>query len=324
MKDYKEIAKNVLRRGLEEMERSRRRKRALVRGGCTAAALGLVAVISMGAFWGKGRQQEKDSSGQLASAENMEVIKNPASDGAFAGDVSGLDGGQGDLTGKDATMDGDPSGYGVGAGKDAIGSLGEPSGYEPVPGGRTDWNEKGETDPESNQKAPVVENSHPAWTEEAVLPNGQNSASESAADEEFLPGGAVDGGIATTTSKKMISSYPEDAVYCYAAPKNGEFFCSAPLVHAMEEYGDEVLYRVVVEIFRDGNMVREQVTERISGEEKLEWSRLEELGYMVAWEQYDDGQEQRRYFMLHATKEQLEEFAVNEEYGYMLRFFDEP
>lgn len=306
MKDYKEIAENVLRRGSEQRERERRKKRALVRGGCTAA-LGLAVVIGVGALWGKTGRQDENPERQLANLGT----------GGF-----GMDSGQGGFSEKDGTMDGDPVGYGIGADKDGVGNSGNSFSDDPVPGGKTEKGEEGELDPE-DAEGTIVEDSMPARVEEADLPDRESAADQSGQ----LPGGAfVNGASASeegTTEfqerKKIISSYPEDAVYCYAAPGNGEFFCSVPLTHAMEEYGDDVLYRVVAEIFCNGDAINP-----VSEEAKYEWDRLEELGYKLVRKRYDDGEGSGSYFVLQATKEQLEKFPISEEYGYVFRFFDEP
>ncbi|MDE7327587.1 MAG: hypothetical protein K2N63_15145 [Lachnospiraceae bacterium] len=139
--------------------------------------------------------------------------------------------------------------------------------------------------------------------------------------ENFEPAQVEENSIITMPPMKMISSYQEKekAVYCYAAPKEGEFFCSTPLKHAMEEYGEEVLYKVVVQLFCDGSVVEPE-----SEEAKLEGERLAGLGYTVVWESYGDGEEVSQYIMLHATKKQLTKFDAGNQYGYMFRFFDEP
>lgn len=334
MKDYKEIAQEVLRRGAEEISRNKKRQRMFLRGGCTVAVAGLfLAVCATARYGGKTRQEAE---GQLAALNPTGIsgakdTGNPGTgygavqgsaglEGTASVDFSGLDKGQGGFT----DVDGDPAGYGSGSGSDPSGHDpapdgdpsgydpsghdpvpgGNPSGYEVAPGGKTD----GELDPESIMGGNSVENAEFAQQGE------KDAADDGGKASEGTPGNET----GTAQPTEMISSYPEDAVYCYAAPENGEVFCSVPLKHAMEEYGDGVLYRVVVDLFCDGEEIRPE-----SGEAKLAMEGVIELGYTVLWENCDNGGEVRRYYILHATRQQLTEFDAGEEYGYVIRFFDE-
>lgn len=362
MKDYREIAQDVLQRGAQEIERNKKRRRMFLCWGTTAAVAGLAAVVGIGVWYGKPPRQ--DAAGQFAALDQMENsgknnigrkdtvdvldVEDGASQGVaepdykVQGDLSGMDGGAGDFSDLDGGMegfsdlDGDPAGYSSGMGGDSSGydpaldgapsgndptldstqsdhdpvPGGNPSGYDVAPGGEM----QGELDPESKEGNFGWYNI-PAQMEETKQPGEMDTAD---INGTFV-GGVPDGGVETTQPMEMISSYPEDAIYCYAAPGNGEVFCSAPLTHAMEEYGDTVRYRVLVELFHDGNEI-----DAADGEAKLAMEHAIELGYTVAWEKYDDGEEVKCYYMLHATKEQLTGFDAGEEYGYILRFFDEP
>ncbi len=306
MKDYKEIAQDVLRRGAKELERNKKRQRAFLRRGCTVAAFGLAAAVGIGVWYGKKPRQS--AAGQYAAVNPAGVTWGKDGGGKGAGDktsqgnigldgmVTGMDGGQGGFT----DMDGDPSGYGPVPG-------GNTSGDSPVFDGETD----GGFDPEN-----VIGNSgEDFWPEQEQNQPGEQDAADM---NGKFPDGAVGDEVTATQPMEMISSYPEDAIYCYEAPKNGEVFFSVPLSHAMEEYGDAVLYKVVVDLFRDGEQVSPE-----SGEAKLALERVIELGYTVVRESYEEGEEVRHHYMLHATKEQLTEFDAGEEYGYMIRFFGE-
>lgn len=321
MKDYKEIAQDVLRRGAKELERNKKRQRALLRRGCTVAAFGLAAAVGIGVWYGGKPRQEAE--GQLAALNPTGIAgakdtANPGTgdgavqgsmglEGTALGDFTGLDGDQGGFT----DMDGDPAGYAPGAGGNPSGHDpapdddpsgfvydpvpgGNPSGYDVAPGGKMD----GELDLESI--------------------SAQQREKDAADDDGKASEGTPGNETGTAQPTEMISSYPEDAVYCYTAPENGEVFCSVPLKHAMEEYGDGVLYRVVVDLFSDGEWILPE-----SGEAKLAMEGVIELGYTVLWENCDNGGEVRRYYILHATRQQLTEFDAGEEYGYMIRFFGE-
>lgn len=122
-----------------------------------------------------------------------------------------------------------------------------------------------------------------------------------------------------STIRPMISSYGSMASSAsYQSPDNGACRYSIPLREAMEEYGDTVLYCVVVDVFSDNQML-----EANSEAVKNERERLAELKYTVALETYYDGTMNHYYFSLHATQEQLTNFLQNDNYGYMFWLYDE-
>ncbi len=86
----------------------------------------------------------------------------------------------------------------------------------------------------------------------------------------------------------------------------------------MEEYGDMVLYKTVVDVFSDNNMF-ESNSEAVKNEIK----RLAEIDYTVDFEHYNDGTMDHYYFVLYATQEQLTNFVRNDNYGYMFWLYDE-
>ena len=117
----------------------------------------------------------------------------------------------------------------------------------------------------------------------------------------------------------MISSYGSmDFSACYVSPDNGSYSYSIPLREAMKKYGNTVLYRVVVDVFCNNQML-----EANSEAVKKEMERLSELEYTVAFEKFTDGTIHRYYFTLHATQEQLSNFVENDNYGYMFWLYDE-
>lgn len=125
-------------------------------------------------------------------------------------------------------------------------------------------------------------------------------------------------GAAIGDSRPMIESYKTDADACYAPPKNGEVGLSMPLRGVIAENGDSARYRVVVDLFRDG-----QPLDADSGEAAAERERLAELGYTVAYETaYDHGGQVSAYFTLHATRDQLDTLPAGG-YGYMLFLYGE-
>ena len=103
-----------------------------------------------------------------------------------------------------------------------------------------------------------------------------------------------------------------------AAPANGEFGFSIPLRSAMEEYGDSVLYRVVIDVFKGKKQLASD-----NSIVKAEEERLSAKGYTVAVENYYDGSENHYRFTLHAEYDELKNFAASEDYGYFISLYDE-
>ncbi|MBQ9458761.1 MAG: hypothetical protein IJU66_02400 [Oscillospiraceae bacterium] len=116
-----------------------------------------------------------------------------------------------------------------------------------------------------------------------------------------------------------VESYPMDVEACYTAPKNGEVGYSIPLGEAMEEYGDNARYRVVVDRFQD-----EQPMDPTGDEVEAEMDRLAAVGIVSAYERlYDHDVQERAYFTIHATRYELEHFPPSDDYGYMLFLYSE-
>ncbi len=120
--------------------------------------------------------------------------------------------------------------------------------------------------------------------------------------------------------RRIISSYAagDTPSASYATPENGQRCFSTPLQQAMDAYGDRVLYRVVVDVFRDKELL--SADSRPVREER---ARLSDSGYTVAYETVSDGESAHSYFSLHATYDELTGFAANERYGYFLFLYEE-
>lgn len=118
----------------------------------------------------------------------------------------------------------------------------------------------------------------------------------------------------TPEGVRIIDSYAKQwRVVCYVAPENGEFILSVPLREALTEYGDDVIYRVLLEIRQDGHSL-----EKESADVQKEKTRLSSLGYTFISDSPDE------YFLyMQATKEQLRNFACDSQYGYFMRFYFE-
>lgn len=120
--------------------------------------------------------------------------------------------------------------------------------------------------------------------------------------------------------KTIISSFDVNGMpsVSYASPENGEFNFSIPLRDAMNEYGDSVLYRVVIDVFNDKDQLSSD-----SSQVQDECERFSNNGYIVAYETFFDGESYHYYFTLHATYEELISFNAIENYGYFMFLYDE-
>ena len=104
----------------------------------------------------------------------------------------------------------------------------------------------------------------------------------------------------------------------YATPENGKVYFSIPLREAMNEYGDTVLYRVVIDVFNNKEHLSSD-----SAQVQDECERLSNIGYVAAYETVFNGETYHYYFTLHATYDELTEFIANESYGYFMFLYDE-
>ena len=120
--------------------------------------------------------------------------------------------------------------------------------------------------------------------------------------------------------KTIISSFGVKGMISasYVTPENGKCSFSIPLRDAMNEYGDSVLYRVIIDVFND----KEQLSS-YSSQVKDECDRLSSNGYIAAYETAFDGESSHYYFTLQATYEELISFTANESYGYFMFLYDE-
>ncbi len=143
-------------------------------------------------------------------------------------------------------------------------------------------------------------------------------------DQPVAAGGAASADPESVKYRQMISSYGDmgSSDARLFPPEDGTIVCSVPLTNAMDalkQYGDDVLYRVYVDLFED--------------EQPLEWSdvlidkfssEFSAQGPTVAIETVmQDGEAQRTAFTLHATYDQLQSLRAPEGYGLMLFLYDE-
>jgi hypothetical protein len=118
----------------------------------------------------------------------------------------------------------------------------------------------------------------------------------------------------------MITSFGETKMDGDISVNNGGVVFSDALTGAMAQYGGDVGYRVIVELFSDGTQI-----DCASKAGKKEMERFAAEGYTVAFETYNDGYVDHNYFTLHATAEQLDSsiFPASEQYGYCVLLYGE-
>jgi hypothetical protein len=159
-----------------------------------------------------------------------------------------------------------------------------------------------------------------------IMPGGAYVSDFAQEKEEYVEeqfgtadqGGDLDGDPAGYLP--MISTFGETKMDSDCSVNNGGVLFSDALTGAMEKYGGDVKYRVIVELFSDGVAI-----DCASEEGKAEIERFADQGYIVAFENYNDGYVDHNYFTftLHATLEQLESFPVSERYGYCVMLYGE-
>lgn len=111
----------------------------------------------------------------------------------------------------------------------------------------------------------------------------------------------------------LISSYESVGEPCYKAPCDGNVYMSIPLSRAIETYGDNAHYHVLVQVFKDSFPLASE-----SAEVQAEMDRLTSLGYPIVFENGTS-----YAFSLKASEEQLQSISSGENYGYMLFLYGE-
>jgi hypothetical protein len=162
--------------------------------------------------------------------------------------------------------------------------------------------------------------------EEMQTNTGSNESSDPDGDSAGLSAAGVAGydgnfaGNSTGTMKSVISSFGETKMESDLSVNNGAVVFSDALTRAMEQYGGDVEYRVIVELFSDGTEI-----DCAGKAGKKEMQRFAAEGYTVAFESYNDGYVDHNYFTLHATAEQLDSssFPISEQYGYCVLLYGE-
>ena len=115
--------------------------------------------------------------------------------------------------------------------------------------------------------------------------------------------------------RNLITAYPVSCSADYRAPYDGEVCYTMPLYYAMQEYGADADYMVIIEIYSGG-------TDRLFelADLRAEWERLGALGYEAGLNQPSNA---APFLTLHATYEELQNFPAETDRGFFLRLYTE-
>ena len=114
-------------------------------------------------------------------------------------------------------------------------------------------------------------------------------------------------------STLLVSYYESGEEPCYKAPCNGDIYMSIPLSRAIETYGDDANYQVLIQVFQN-----EVALDSESAEVQEQIDRLTALGYPIVFEQGTS-----YAFSLIASREQLQGIPSGKNYGYFLFLYGE-
>lgn len=184
--------------------------------------------------------------------------------------------------------------------------------------------------------APVVPaDSHKEVTAEATAPlTADDKAFDTANTADAVPTEAAPDELADTVAPQegamwmlrdgeeppilmtLISSY--DAEKSTVIPENGQLFFSPALNGAVTEYGSEVIYHVVVEIYKDGKLLADKQSLM------AECDRLAALGYTSMFNTFSDPSGETYSVHFIGTADQVKEFTTGGTgNGHLLKLSDE-
>ena len=122
--------------------------------------------------------------------------------------------------------------------------------------------------------------------------------------------------------RNLITSYPVNVSADYRAPYDGEVCYTVPLFYAMQEYGADADYMVIIDIYSDVGTANSKRLYELA-DLRAEFDRLGALGYEAGLNQPSNA---APFLTLHATYEELQNFPAAADRGYFLRLYmeDEP
>lgn len=122
--------------------------------------------------------------------------------------------------------------------------------------------------------------------------------------------------------RNLITSYPIGCSADYRAPYDGEVCYTVPLYYAMQEYGADADYMVIIDIYSGAGTANSKRLYELA-DLRAEFDRLGALGYEAGLNQPSNA---APFLTLHATYEELQNFPAAADRGYFLRLYmeDEP
>ncbi|MBR3447505.1 MAG: hypothetical protein IKH27_06860 [Oscillospiraceae bacterium] len=122
--------------------------------------------------------------------------------------------------------------------------------------------------------------------------------------------------------RNLITSYPIGCSADYRAPYDGEVCYTVPLFYAMQEYGADADYMVIIDLYSGARTANSKRLYELA-DLRTEFDRLGALGYEAGLNQPSNA---APFLTLHATYEELQNFPAAADRGYFLRLYmeDEP
>ncbi len=122
--------------------------------------------------------------------------------------------------------------------------------------------------------------------------------------------------------RNLITSYPIGCSADYRAPYDGEVCYTVPLFYAMQEYGADADYMVIIDIYSGAGTANSKRLYELA-DLRAEFDRLGALGYEAGLNQPSNA---APFLTLHATYEELQNLPAAADRGYFLRLYmeDEP
>ena len=122
--------------------------------------------------------------------------------------------------------------------------------------------------------------------------------------------------------RNLITSYPIGCSADYRAPYDGEVCYTVPLFYAMQEYGADADYMVIIDIYSGAGTANSKRLYELA-DLRAEFDRLGALGYEAGLNLPSNA---APFLTLHATYEELQNFPAPADRGYFLRLYteDEP
>ena len=183
-----------------------------------------------------------------------------------------------------------------------------------------------ETVPPEQTPAPETAAQNPAAAEQQTVTAAQSTPAVTAGTEAACTTAAPTGNCFMLRGDEQppefrtwITSYPVSCSADYRAPYDGEVCYTMPLFYAMQDYGTDAEYYVIIDLY-SGVGTADSSMLRTLADLQAEWERLGALGYEAGLNQPSDA---APFLTLHATYEELQSFPAAADRGYFLRLYQE-